>query len=192
MHNISITKSAEIPAESLNSVSFPNNKSAIPNPNLSVAVEDEYGSVDYPAESPKIFTPLSKLDSKLSRPFPYLTVEVKALAVENAESVAENPKKEMTVSKRNEKIGAPEVIELSDDDDGEATSRLFCDQPERPLREYLDPQGAVQGPTSLLTMKHWADADYFPSGFLVWKAGSPQIKFALAEVLRQSFLNHHC
>uniref|UniRef100_A0A7N0VFD8 Uncharacterized protein n=1 Tax=Kalanchoe fedtschenkoi TaxID=63787 RepID=A0A7N0VFD8_KALFE len=191
MHNVTITKSAEIPAESPKSVSFPDNKSAIPNPNLSVAVEDESGSVDNPAESPKIITPLSKLDSKLSRPFPYLTVEVKDLAaVENAESVAENPKKETTVYKQNEKVGAPEVIELSDDDDDEATSSLFCDQPERPLWEYLDPLGAVQGPFSLLTMKRWADADYFPSGFLVWKTGSPDIKFALAEVIRQSFSNH--
>uniref|UniRef100_A0A7N0UQF6 Uncharacterized protein n=2 Tax=Kalanchoe fedtschenkoi TaxID=63787 RepID=A0A7N0UQF6_KALFE len=190
-HDVAVTVSSEIPAESPKSetnVSFPNNKLPIPNPNLTVAVGDESCSVENPAELPKTDTPISKLDSKLSRPFPNLTVEVKDPAG-NAESAAENPKKEMELPKPNEKVGTPQIIELSDDD-SEATSDLFCDQPQRPLWQYMDPKGTVQGPFSLLSMKRWSDADYFPSGFMIWKTGKAHVKLALAEVLRKSFSNH--
>lgn len=34
---------------------------------------------------------------------------------------------------------------------------------------YMDPQGDIQGPFSLMSLKHWRDADYFPPDFKVWK-----------------------
>lgn len=69
---------------------------------------------------------------------------------------------------------ATQVIELSDDDDEEEglndTSQRV-DNLESKLWYYTDPQGIVQGPFSMVTLKKWYDDLYFFPGFKIWKTG---------------------
>ncbi|KAK7270752.1 hypothetical protein RJT34_26149 [Clitoria ternatea] len=69
-----------------------------------------------------------------------------------------------------------QVIELSDDDDdGEnekpsTTKQMPAEQLESPMWHYRDPQGTVQGPFDLVSLKRWSDAGYFVPDFKVWKS----------------------
>ncbi|KAL6225570.1 hypothetical protein ACLB2K_004419 [Fragaria x ananassa] len=88
-----------------------------------------------------------------------------------------------------------QVVDLSDDDESEdqRSERKF----EIPIHQlgtlmwhYLDPQGNVQGPFSIISLKRWSDSDYFSPDFKVWKTGqSSDEAVLLADVLRSNFLN---
>lgn len=70
-----------------------------------------------------------------------------------------------------------QVIDLSD---GDENDDLKGDNQshETDLRclawHYTDPQGDIQGPFSITSLKRWWDDDYFPSDFKVWKSGQGQ------------------
>lgn len=71
-----------------------------------------------------------------------------------------------------------QVVEVSDDDkltkDSTGQHLTLGDHPRRSIWHYVDPQGEVQGPFPLGSLKHWYDANYFPPDFKVWKAGQTQ------------------
>lgn len=53
---------------------------------------------------------------------------------------------------------------------------------------YMDPQGDIQGPFSLMSLKHWRDADYFPPDFKVWKTTQTRRNAVLLnDILRRMF-----
>ncbi|XP_071724551.1 uncharacterized protein At5g08430-like [Rutidosis leptorrhynchoides] len=70
------------------------------------------------------------------------------------------------------------VIDLSDDEEeGEeegTDDSVVLDPPQMEDLQclewhYVDPQGIIQGPFSLISLKQWWDAEYFPLDFKVWK-----------------------
>lgn len=147
--------------------------------------------MDVTAQSFDTNSSFPKLDRKLPSPFANLKVSVPDLeSSDDLVAVDEGPKQETPVS--NGTQGIPMVIELSDDEGEQCTttSSPFCDQPDSVIWQYMDPHGAVQGPFSLLSMKRWADANYFPPGFMIWKNGIPGLKYPLAEVISLSFSNY--
>nr|GLL24999.1 uncharacterized protein At5g08430 [Ipomoea trifida] len=84
------------------------------------------------------------------------------------------------------------VIELSDDDeDGAiANGNQLVSPCRRPVDEkvwyYMDPQGVVQGPFTLIQLREWYTYSYFHPKFCVWKAGQgPQQPVLLVDVLRR-------
>lgn len=100
-----------------------------------------------------------------------------------------------------------QVIELSDDDDEEnekpSTVKPVKPHPAEQLKpvkpvpaeqlqsemwHYRDPQGVVQGPFSIISLKHWSDACYFGPDFKVWKSGQSQFEAVLlVDILSQIF-----
>ncbi|GAB4855754.1 hypothetical protein Ancab_024398 [Ancistrocladus abbreviatus] len=88
-----------------------------------------------------------------------------------------------------EKTKQVQVIELSDEeeeDEKPSEKRIPAIHPEQVIWHYLDPQGDVQGPFSLISLKRWRDADYFAPDFKVWKTGqSPEEALLLTDILRQ-------
>ncbi|KAK2655722.1 hypothetical protein Ddye_008774 [Dipteronia dyeriana] len=82
-----------------------------------------------------------------------------------------------------------EVIELSDDDENEIP--IFDFDLERLEWQYADPQGDIQGPFSITSLKRWSDADYFPPGFKVWKTGQrPDEAVLVCDLLQWAFPNN--
>ncbi|KAH6789706.1 hypothetical protein C2S51_004712 [Perilla frutescens var. frutescens] len=86
------------------------------------------------------------------------------------------------------------VIELSDDeseeDDGVKSGgrRNGGENPNEAVWHYVDPQGQIQGPFPLCLLKRWSDANYFYSGFTVWKSGqTPNDGVLLVDVLHRTF-----
>ncbi|CAJ2637036.1 unnamed protein product [Trifolium pratense] len=77
-----------------------------------------------------------------------------------------------------------QVIELSDDDEEEiekpSTIKPSIIKPvpaeelQSSMWHYKDPQGQVQGPFPIISLKCWSDARYFSPDFKVWKAGQSQ------------------
>lgn len=86
---------------------------------------------------------------------------------------------------------AYQVIDLSDDEENVEPSvgKLLPDDLLGSLSwHYLDPQGEIQGPFSLASLKRWSDADYFPPNFKVWRMGRSQDEAVLLkDVLHQVF-----
>lgn len=88
-----------------------------------------------------------------------------------------------------------EVIDLSDDDVEEnAESEVLVERQVTELKSmewhYADPQGDIQGPFSIASLKRWSDADYFPRDFKVWKTGEGQEKAVLLfDILQHHFAN---
>ncbi|KAE9588335.1 putative GYF-like domain-containing protein [Lupinus albus] len=84
-----------------------------------------------------------------------------------------------------------DVIDLSDGDEGEkpkTTIQVPAEVLESLNWYYRDPQGSVQGPFSLTSLKRWSDGNYFPPNFMVWKAGQSQFKpELLVTILHQFF-----
>lgn len=73
---------------------------------------------------------------------------------------------------------ATDVIELSDDDsEDEGLNDTFqiIDDLESKVWYYTDPQGIVQGPFSMVTLKKWYDNLYFFPGFMIWKRGDAPV-----------------
>ena len=87
----------------------------------------------------------------------------------------------------------PQVIELSDDDEDDQP--MFTKQVPPPADQlhsliwyYRDPQGVVQGPFPLTSLKRWSDASYFPLDFKVWKEGQrPNEGVLLVNILHNFF-----
>ncbi|KAJ0016591.1 hypothetical protein Pint_12231 [Pistacia integerrima] len=83
-------------------------------------------------------------------------------------------------NKIGERMMVKQVIDLSDndcdeDDDRSVVGNEISDTGlERLEWHYVDPCGEIQGPFSITSLKRWSDADYFPPGFMVWKAGESQ------------------
>jgi hypothetical protein len=77
-----------------------------------------------------------------------------------------------------------QVIELSDDDDEEIENPstikpsmikpVPAEELQSSMWHYRDPQGQVQGPFPIISLKYWSDARYFSPDFKVWKAGQSQ------------------
>lgn len=84
-----------------------------------------------------------------------------------------------------------QVIDLSDDEENEELSvgkQIPDDMPGSLLWHYLDPQGFMQGPFSLTSLKRWSDADYFPPDFKVWRMDQrPEEAVSLKDILDQIF-----
>ncbi|KAK6162949.1 hypothetical protein DH2020_002790 [Rehmannia glutinosa] len=86
------------------------------------------------------------------------------------------------------------VIDLSDDesedevpkDNGQFTGEC----PNDAIWHYVDPHGQTRGPFSLYLLKRWSDANYFHSGFRVWKSDQTSDDgVLLVDVLSRSFPN---
>ncbi|KAK8615809.1 hypothetical protein V6N13_017386 [Hibiscus sabdariffa] len=89
-------------------------------------------------------------------------------------------------------LDAPQVIDLSDDDDDEEHADSNNVEPQDDVGSliwhYEDPQGDIQGPFSLISLKAWMDGDYFPNGFKVWKTGQNRHNAVLlADIVRRMF-----
>lgn len=89
-------------------------------------------------------------------------------------------------------VKPPQVIELSDDEseveDVKIEKHTAVGNPDECLWHYLDPQGKVQGPFSMTSLKRWSDANYFDGEFKVWKIGeSPDKAVLLIDALHQNF-----
>jgi hypothetical protein len=77
-----------------------------------------------------------------------------------------------------------QVIELSDDDDEEIENPstikpsmikpVPAEELQSSMWHYRDPQGQVQGPFPIISLKCWSDLRYFSPDFKVWKAGQSQ------------------
>ncbi|KAE8124978.1 hypothetical protein FH972_019817 [Carpinus fangiana] len=84
----------------------------------------------------------------------------------------------------------PQVIDLSDDEENEPPSvgkQILEDKLGSSMWHYLDPQGDIQGPFSLTSLKRWSEADYFPRDFKVWKMGQSQDEAVLLkDILHQN------
>ena len=90
----------------------------------------------------------------------------------------------------NEQIKESRVINLSDDDELPRGEELDWNSTLRSLIwYYLDPQGDVQGPFCLGSLKNWKDADYFPPDFKVWKMGQTQDQAVLLSDILSHFLS---
>ncbi|OMO51992.1 hypothetical protein CCACVL1_29451 [Corchorus capsularis] len=92
-------------------------------------------------------------------------------------------------------ISNAQVIDLSDDEEQEEEEQGSNEVEAHDnvnvnilMWHYSDPQGDIQGPFSLNSLKAWYDADYFPSDFKVWKTGENRSKAVLlTDILRQMF-----
>lgn len=86
-----------------------------------------------------------------------------------------------------------QVIELSDDDDEEnekpsTIKPVPAEDLHSSMWHYRDPQGQVQGPFSITSLKCWSDARYFSPDFKVWRAGQSQHQSVLlVDVLPKYF-----
>lgn len=88
-----------------------------------------------------------------------------------------------------------QVVDLSDDDEGEELGTDRKD--EIPIEQlgslkwhYFDPQGNIQGPFSIISLKRWSDSDYFPPDFKIWETGqSSGEAVLLTDILRRNFPN---
>ncbi|GER32379.1 SWIB/MDM2 domain [Striga asiatica] len=84
------------------------------------------------------------------------------------------------------------VIDLSEDEDYNNNNNNVreSERAEDVIWHYFDPQGQVQGPFSLYSLKRWSDHNYFHSGFRVWKSGQTQNESVLlVDVLSRTFGN---
>lgn len=85
-------------------------------------------------------------------------------------------------------VMTPQVIDLSDDEEKEEPSagkRIPDDPLGSLLWHYLDPQGEIQGPFSLTSLKQWSDFHYFRPDFKVWKTGQNQDEAVLLKNILQ-------
>ncbi|KAM5558574.1 uncharacterized protein ABKV19_020321 [Rosa sericea] len=88
-----------------------------------------------------------------------------------------------------------EVVDVSDDDESEEPEseekyEIPIPQLGTLMWHYSDPQGNIQGPFSIISLKRWSDSDYFPPDFKIWKTGqSSNEAVLLTKILRGNFLN---
>ncbi|PPR96753.1 hypothetical protein GOBAR_AA23920 [Gossypium barbadense] len=91
-------------------------------------------------------------------------------------------------------LDTTQVIDLSDDDNDDNEEHEDSNKTEAQddvrslIWHYQDPQGDIQGPFSLLSLKNWMDLDYFPDDFKVWKTGQNRNNAVLlADIVRRMF-----
>ncbi|KHG10009.1 hypothetical protein F383_12743 [Gossypium arboreum] len=91
-------------------------------------------------------------------------------------------------------LDTTQVIDLSDDDNDDNEKHEDSNKTEAQddvrslIWHYQDPQGDIQGPFSLLSLKNWMDLDYFPDDFKVWKTGQNRNNAVLlADIVRRMF-----
>ncbi|XP_031744704.1 uncharacterized protein At5g08430 isoform X2 [Cucumis sativus] len=90
----------------------------------------------------------------------------------------------------NEQIKESTVIDLSDDDEPpRAEEHDWNNKLKSLIWYYLDPQGDVQGPFCLASLKNWKDANYFPSDFKVWRTGQTQDQAVLLNDILSPFFS---
>ncbi|KAL6284894.1 hypothetical protein ACE6H2_015823 [Prunus campanulata] len=86
-----------------------------------------------------------------------------------------------------------QVIDLSNDEENEErydVKEIPGDQLGSLIWHYLDPQGNIQGPFSIDSLKSWSDAEYFPPDFKIWKAGQSLNQAVLLKcILQQTYPN---
>lgn len=110
----------------------------------------------------------------------------KVLTERRSESKVVMPLVEIEDNKIAGGLADTQVIDLSDGEENDNQTR------ETDLRRlawhYADPQGDIQGPFSIASLKRWWDDDYFPSDFKVWKSDQGQENAVLlSDVLQGSF-----
>ncbi|KAK6162940.1 hypothetical protein DH2020_002781 [Rehmannia glutinosa] len=86
------------------------------------------------------------------------------------------------------------VIDLSDDESEDevpkGNGQFTGECPDDAIWHYVDPHGQTRGPFSLHLLKRWSDANYFHSGFRVWKSDQTSDDgVLLVDVLTRSFPN---
>ncbi|WJX29881.1 hypothetical protein P8452_18479 [Trifolium repens] len=92
---------------------------------------------------------------------------------------------EVTIRAEGPSVKQNQVIELSDDDEEEEIEKPCTIKPsiikpvpaeelQSSMWHYRDPQGQVQGPFPIISLKGWSDDGYFSRDFKVWKAGQSQ------------------
>ncbi|KAK9233661.1 hypothetical protein WN943_023913 [Citrus x changshan-huyou] len=123
--------------------------------------------------------------------FEFAAEPQKVLTERRSESKVVTPLVEIEDNKISGGLADTQVIDLSD---GEENDDLRGDNQTREtdLRclawHYTDPQGDIQGPFSIASLKRWWDDDYFPSDFKVWKSDQGQENAVLlSDVLQGSF-----
>lgn len=123
--------------------------------------------------------------------FEFAAEPQKVLTERRSESKVVTPLVEIEDNKIAGGLADTQVIDLSD---GEENDDLRGDNQTREtdLRRlawhYTDPQGDIQGPFSIASLKRWWDDDYFPSDFKVWKSDQGQENAVLlSDVLQGSF-----
>lgn len=86
-----------------------------------------------------------------------------------------------------------QVIELSDDDDDDDVAEVPIPPPPpdnqtAAMWHYVDPRGQTQGPFSLIALRRWSEALYFPPDFTVWRSDQTQNEAELlSDVLARNF-----
>lgn len=112
------------------------------------------------------------------------------LTYENGSAAGLN-EAEVSQGAPNKQVLPPQVIELSDDDEIEELSsinQIHAEMLDSLIWYYRDPQGRVQGPFSVTSLKRWNDANYFPPDFKVWKTGQRSNECVLLiDILHQFF-----
>jgi hypothetical protein len=91
---------------------------------------------------------------------------------------------EVTIIAEGPSVKQNQVIELSDDDEEEIEKPCTikpsiikpvpAEELQSSMWHYRDPQGQVQGPFPIISLKCWSDLRYFSPDFKVWKAGQSQ------------------
>ncbi|KAE8688355.1 Binding protein [Hibiscus syriacus] len=155
---------------------------------LSILTPLKAGSV---TESSSVITkgntvPLHDVPEQLIRPS---HGDVESMRVVNV------PEENSTIVEQNflKILDTTQVIDLSDDDDDDEHVDSNKVEPQDDdvgslMWHYEDPQGDIQGPFSLISLKTWMDADYFPIGFRVWKTGqSRNSAVLLTDIVRRMF-----
>ncbi|KAL9459052.1 hypothetical protein AB3S75_002439 [Citrus x aurantiifolia] len=118
--------------------------------------------------------------------FEFAAEPQKVLTERRSESKVVMPLVEIEDNKIAGGLADTQVIDLSDGEENDNQTR------ETDLRRlawhYADPQGDIQGPFSIASLKRWWDDDYFPSDFKVWKSDQGQENAVLlSDVLQGSF-----
>lgn len=115
----------------------------------------------------------------------------KVLTERRSESKVVTPLVEIEDNKIAGGLADTQVIDLSDgeeNDDLRGDNQMRETDLRRLAWHYTDPQGDIQGPFSIASLKRWWDDDYFPSDFKVWKSDQGQENAVLlSDVLQGSF-----
>lgn len=123
--------------------------------------------------------------------FEFAAEPQKVLTERRSESKVVMPLVEIEDNKIAGGLADTQVIDLSDgeeNDDLRGDNQMRETDLRRLAWHYTDPQGDIQGPFSIASLKRWWDDDYFPSDFKVWKSDQGQENAVLlSDVLQGSF-----
>lgn len=123
--------------------------------------------------------------------FEFAAEPQKVLTERRSESKVVTPLVEIEDNKIAGGLADTQVIDLSDgeeNDDLRGDNQMRETDLRRLAWHYTDPQGDIQGPFSIASLKRWWDDDYFPSDFKVWKSDQGEENAVLlSDVLQGSF-----